>query len=65
MHPKDTAITLVLEYYQKISDDITLEQSKEYALIAVNAILSVLWHTHSNAENWRYYLEVKQEIEKL
>ena len=40
---------------------------KQCALICVDEILQVLWHNHEkNSEKmYRYYLEVKQEIEKL
>lgn len=41
------------------------DQAKQCTLIVVNEILNVLWHTHKNEEVWRYYLEVKTEIEKL
>ena len=43
------------------------EFAKQCALIAVDVIIEVLWHTHKeiNQQEYRYYLEVKQEIEKL
>jgi|688.fasta_scaffold1743616_2 hypothetical protein len=39
--------------------------AKQCALIAVDEMLYLLWHTHKNETEYRYYQEVKQEIEKL
>ena len=41
--------------------------AKQCALICVDEILQVLWHNHEkNSEKmYRYYIEVKQEINKL
>ena len=40
---------------------------KKLALICVDEIVKVLWHNHEkNSEKmYRYYIEVKKEIEKL
>ena len=40
---------------------------KKLALICVDEIVQVLWHNHEkNSEKmYRYYIEVKQEIERL
>ncbi len=42
-------------------------QAKQCALICVDEIVQVLWHNHEkNSEKmYRYYIEVKQEIERL
>jgi hypothetical protein len=40
-------------------------RAKECALIAVDEIIDLLWHTHRNETEYRYWQEVKQEIEKL
>lgn len=40
-------------------------QCKECALIAVDEIIEILWHTHKNEIEYRYWQEVKQEIIKL
>jgi hypothetical protein len=41
--------------------------AKQCALIAVDVIIEVLWHTHKeiNQQEYRYYLEVKQEIQNF
>jgi hypothetical protein len=36
--------------------------SKQCALIAVNEIIDILWHTHKNEIEYRYWQEVEQEI---
>ena len=38
---------------------------KQCALIAVDEIIEILWHTHKNEIEYRYWQEVKQEIIKL
>lgn len=40
---------------------------KKLALICVNEILHVLWHNHEkNSEKmYRYYIDVRQEINKI
>jgi hypothetical protein len=70
MTPKEKAEELVDKFYPRATSYASdrknqIENAKECALIAVDEILNVLWHTHKNEEVWRYYLEVKQEIEKL
>lgn len=40
-------------------------QCKECALIGVDEIIEILWHTHKNEIEYRYWQEVKQEIIKL
>ena len=39
--------------------------AKQCALIAVDEIIEILWHTHKNEIEYRYFQEVKQEIELL
>jgi hypothetical protein len=39
--------------------------AKQCALIAVDEIIDLLWHTHRNETEYRYWQEVKREIEKL
>ena len=69
MTPQDKAKELVDKFYPsvqwKLGQEDCLQRAKNCALIAVDEILNVLWHTHKNEEAWRYHLEVKQEIEKL
>ena len=72
MTPKEKAKELLDKMYVQTpirKNDKHLNQdydtAKQCALIAVDEILNVLWHTHKNEEAWRYYLEVKQKIEKI
>ena len=46
---------------------VTFYQAKQCALICVDEMVQVLWHSETmyNHEENRYYIEVKQEIEKL
>lgn len=55
MTPKEKAEDLCDKFY------------KGNAISCVDEILQVLWHNHEkNSEKmYRYYIEVKQEIEKL
>jgi hypothetical protein len=64
------------ELFNKLNDKIIsfedvrlrgngFEMTKQCALIAVDEILDVLWHTHKNETEFRYYQQVKTEIEKL
>ena len=39
--------------------------AKKCALIAVEEIMKVLWHTHNNESEYRYWEKVKQEINNL
>jgi hypothetical protein len=41
------------------------ELAKRSALICVDEIIEILWHTCKNENEYRYWLEVKEEIEKL
>ncbi len=69
MTAKDKAKELVKRFYVcKISTNrFRNEEAKQCALICVDEIVQVLWHNHEkNSEKmYRYYIEVKQEIEKL
>ena len=38
--------------------------AKQCALIAVDEIIDLLWHTHRNETEYRYWQAVKHEIEK-
>jgi hypothetical protein len=69
MEPKDKAKDLVRK--MKFATDefgyinINMERHKQCALIAVDEILKVLCTPHKNESEYRYWEEVKQEIEKL
>jgi hypothetical protein len=69
MTAKDKAKELFNKMYN--TDDpmgnypMCFDTAKQCALIAVDEILYLLWHTHKNETEYRYYQEVKQEIEKL
>jgi hypothetical protein len=67
---KEKAILLVSKYYNLESEGdkggwMTFNDAKQCALIAVDEIIEILWHTHKNEIEYRYYKEIKQEIEKL
>jgi len=63
MTPKEKAMEIAM----KFDKDGQTDNAIICALICVDEILQVLWHNHEkNSEKmYRYYLEVKQEIEKL
>jgi hypothetical protein len=60
MTPKEKAEELVNKYWDDIPD-LFFEEAKECALIAVDLVLSL----NDIDGEYSYYLEVKQEIEKL
>jgi hypothetical protein len=41
---------------------LNLSEAKQCALITVNKIIEILWHTYKNENEYRYWQEVKQEI---
>ena len=63
MTPKEKAE----ELYNRMIVDFTIDkwQSKQCALIAVDEILSVIDRDANYQNVYAYFLEVKQEIEKL
>tara|TARA_R110002074_G_scaffold77891_1_gene176545 strand:- start:1046 stop:1243 length:198 start_codon:yes stop_codon:yes gene_type:complete len=65
MTAKEKSKELVNKYLQIY--DGRVPQAKQCALICVDEIVQVLWHNHEkNSEKmYRYYIEVKKEIEKL
>ena len=74
MTPKEKAEELVDKmYFSRRYDDTenyipqrAYDHAKECALIAVDEILNALsYKVSSNFEEIQYYIEVKQEIEKL
>ena len=69
MTAKDKAKELVDRFYaSKMSiNSFRYEEAIQAALICVDEIVKVLWHNHEkNSEKmYRYYIEVKKEIEKL
>jgi hypothetical protein len=75
MTPKEKAIELTgiyLELTKKSLDRIgwfyDIDVAKQCALTAVEAILfsnNTIFETNIPHECWKYWLEVKQEIEKL
>jgi hypothetical protein len=68
MTPKEKAIELTDSFYVLLDGNVTFEQVKQCALIAVEEILDEIqpfelaWEYQSKIEFWQ---EVKQEIEKL
>ena len=67
MKPKEKADEIFKKMYQYQWRQDTIEErnAKQCALIAVDEILEILWHTHKNADEYKYYQEVKKEIENL
>ena len=67
MSPKEKAEELYWKYFQLVADGSHPEENaKECALIAVDEILNVIHAKDLNYRNvYAYFLEVKQEIEKL
>lgn len=66
MEAKDKAEELFNKMDMVIyTDQDWKSQCKECALIAVDEIIEILWHTHKNEIEYRYWQEVKQEIIKL
>ena len=69
MTPKEKAEELIINFF-RIQDDVinhetTWHEAKQCALVAVDEIIKVLWHTHNNEIEYKFWKEVKQEIEKL
>ena len=66
MTPQEKAKELIRRYYRDsdlLVEDLSWIQAKECALIAVDEILKAAFY--ASDEIYTYYLEVKQEIEKL
>ena len=66
MTPEEKAQELIAKFKHpvrlKMGQEDVLERAKQCASIAVDEILSILDYFN---EQYHYYLEVKQEIEKL
>ena len=74
MSPKEKARELILKYYNKIEHTLSIEYeqfdldlAKDCALIAIDETLFALKYDMNDptSASIRYWLEVKQEIEKL
>ena len=69
MTPKEKANNLIDSYYVLLDGFVTFEQVKICALIAVDEILSLskiaALRRNEKEMELEYWLEVKQEIEKL
>lgn len=63
MTPKEKAEELVYDFYGIASMSKTA--AKQCALIAVDEILDVLWDNGTTSNYYKYWQEVKNEIEKL
>jgi hypothetical protein len=63
MTAKDKAMEIAMKFDKEGETD----NAKQCALICVDEIVKVLWHNHDkNSEKmYRYYIEVKREIEKI
>ena len=69
MTPKEKAEELILRFDNLDNEEHTyhyVHNSKECALIAVSEIKRCIdWHIYPLDKEWRYWGEVKQELEKL
>ena len=72
MNPKERAKELVDKYinlfYHPTEQYLDTQEAKQCALIALNEILfsnNTIFETNIPHECWKYWIEVKQEIEKL
>jgi hypothetical protein len=68
MTPKEKAEELVDKFLQYTPADSEFEYlyAKQCALIAVSEIKRCIdWHIYPLDKEWRYWEEVKQELEKL
>jgi hypothetical protein len=73
MTPKEKAEELVIDKYgsnypiicKMSSRNMYRSEAKQCALIAVDEIINLLWYTHKNETEYRYWQEVKQEIQAL
>ena len=65
MTPKHKAKALVDIYFVLANGFLTFQQVKQCALIAVDEILNSIRKPMTDIEIVQYWLEVKQEIEKL
>ena len=68
MTPKEKAFDLISKFQHPLSEEsntdcLHIEVAKEFALIAVDEILKITKHESPSA--YVYYMQVKQEIEKL
>jgi hypothetical protein len=69
MEPKEKALELYNKYEQ-LGRDFTRgvsmkEFAKQCALIAVDEMIEALENNAANSASWKYFEEVKQEIEAL
>ena len=64
MTPKEKAYEL-LDIMFKSSSTITVEQAKECALVAMDEIITSNTNVTGQTINGDYWIEVKQEVEKL
>jgi hypothetical protein len=76
MTPKEKAFDLILKFQHPLSEEsdtdcLHIKVAKEFAFIAVDEILQSLGHKklgdspYTTLEARQYYVQVKQEIEKL
>lgn len=55
-----------MNYKEKAEELVGMfDGNKQCALICVDEMLKLLWHTHKNETEYRDYQQVKQEIQKL
>jgi hypothetical protein len=63
MSPKEKADYLIR--LMTVDMNIDFWQTKQCAINAVDEIIELLWHTYKNEDEYRYWNQVKIELEKL
>jgi hypothetical protein len=68
MEAKEKAEKLVLMFLRienNTPEWFNTHIAKQCAIIAVDEIMKILWHTHNNESEYRYWEQVKTEINNL
>jgi hypothetical protein len=63
MSPKEKADYLIR--LMTVDMNIDFWQTKQCAINTVDEIIELLWHTYKNEDEYRYWNQVKIELEKL
>jgi hypothetical protein len=69
MTPKEKAQELYSKYLEQLPSNLIFDLihylAKQCALIAVDEIINALQNNAANSASWKFYEEVKKEIEAL
>ena len=63
MSPKEKADYLIR--LMTVDMNIDFWQTKQCAINAVDEIIELMWHTYKNEDEYKYWNQVKIELEKL